>query len=199
MHVDLRVNGERGDVPAGVDLSAFRIIQEALTNVVKHAATPGCRVTIDYRDGELGLEVIDEGRTAVLAPARPGASPVVSGHGLIGMRERVHLCGGQFSAAAARPGVPGGRHPPAEPGRVVTLRVVVADDQALVRVGFRGIIDATPGFTVVGEAGNGREAIEVTRRAQPDVVLMDVRMPVMDGIEATRQITAHRKPATSAP
>jgi DNA-binding NarL/FixJ family response regulator len=70
----------------------------------------------------------------------------------------------------------------------VTLRVVVADDQALVRVGFRGIIEATPGFTVVGEAGNGQEAIEVTRQAQPDVVLMDVRMPVMDGIEATRQI-----------
>jgi DNA-binding NarL/FixJ family response regulator len=72
----------------------------------------------------------------------------------------------------------------------VTLRVVVADDQALVRVGFRGIIDATPGFTVVGEAGNGQEAIEVTRQGRPDVVLMDVRMPVMDGIEATRQITA---------
>ena len=72
----------------------------------------------------------------------------------------------------------------------MTLRVVVADDQALVRVGFRGIIDATPGFTVVGEAANGQEAIEVTRQAQPDVVLMDVRMPVMDGIEATRHITA---------
>jgi DNA-binding NarL/FixJ family response regulator len=72
----------------------------------------------------------------------------------------------------------------------VTLRVVVADDQALVRVGFRGIIDATPGFTVVGEAGNGQEAIEVTRQGRPDVVLMDVRMPVMDGIEATRQIMA---------
>ena len=103
VHVDLRVNGERGDVPAGVDLSAFRIIQEALTNVVKHAGTPGCRVTIDYRDGELGLEIIDEGHAAVLAPAGPGASPVVSGHGLIGMRERVHLCGGQFSAGP-RPG-----------------------------------------------------------------------------------------------
>ena len=71
----------------------------------------------------------------------------------------------------------------------MTLNVVVADDQALVRVGFRGIIDATPGFTVVGEAGNGREAIEVARRARPDVILMDVRMPLMDGIEATRQIT----------
>ena len=70
-----------------------------------------------------------------------------------------------------------------------TLRVVVADDQALVRVGFCGIIAATPGFAVVGEAGNGAEAIEAARRTRPDVILMDVRMPVMNGIEATRQIT----------
>jgi len=69
------------------------------------------------------------------------------------------------------------------------LRVVVADDQALVRVGFCGIIAATPGFTVVGEAGNGAEAVEAARRTSPDVILMDVRMPVMDGIEATRRIT----------
>jgi DNA-binding NarL/FixJ family response regulator len=72
----------------------------------------------------------------------------------------------------------------------MTLRVVVADDQALVRVGFCGIIAATPGFAVVGEAGNGAEAVEAARRARPDVILMDVRMPVMDGIEATRRITA---------
>jgi DNA-binding NarL/FixJ family response regulator len=72
----------------------------------------------------------------------------------------------------------------------MTLRVVVADDQALVRVGFCGIIAATPGLTVVGEAGNGAEAVEAARRTRPDVILMDVRMPVMDGIEATRRITA---------
>jgi DNA-binding NarL/FixJ family response regulator len=69
------------------------------------------------------------------------------------------------------------------------IRVVVADDQALVRVGFCGIIAATEGFAVVGEAGDGAEAVEAARRTRPDVILMDVRMPVMDGIEATRRIT----------
>jgi DNA-binding NarL/FixJ family response regulator len=72
----------------------------------------------------------------------------------------------------------------------MTISVAVADDQALVRVGFCGIIAATQGFAVVGEAANGAEAVAVARSAQPDVLLMDVRMPVLNGIDATGQITA---------
>lgn len=68
------------------------------------------------------------------------------------------------------------------------IRVLLADDQALVRAGFRALLDAEPDVEVVGEASNGREAIELTRALAPDIVLMDVRMPELDGLAATRAI-----------
>jgi DNA-binding NarL/FixJ family response regulator len=70
----------------------------------------------------------------------------------------------------------------------MTIRVLICDDQALVRNGFRMILNAQEGIDVVGEAGDGTEAVELTKRLLPHVVLMDVRMPGMNGIEATRRI-----------
>jgi signal transduction histidine kinase len=125
VHVDVTRCGQPRDLPASIDLSAYRIVQEALTNVVKHARTNSCRVLIGYGQDELILEVTDNGAglSAMTGTAMPGRSLALagagqgggglpepdravlaavsiggSGHGIIGMRERVSLLGGEFSA-----------------------------------------------------------------------------------------------------
>lgn len=113
VRVDLQVRGRRRELPPGIDLAAFRIVQEGLTNVVKHADTPSCRVIVGYGTGELSVEITDEGQgsrvpaaAAVPGPRSPGpggpdgagGTEMTGGHGLIGMRERVSLYGGEFSA-----------------------------------------------------------------------------------------------------
>ena len=79
----------------------------------------------------------------------------------------------------------------------MTIRVAIVDDQALMRDGFSMILDAQPDIDVVGDAENGRLGVELCQRTRPDVVLMDIRMPVLDGIEATR--LDHRRATTATP
>jgi DNA-binding NarL/FixJ family response regulator len=81
----------------------------------------------------------------------------------------------------------------------VSIRVLIADDQALVRAGFRVLLDSSDDIEVVGEAADGAEAVAAVAELAPDVVLMDVRMPVMDGLEATRQILAGHPDAAAGP
>jgi signal transduction histidine kinase len=96
LDVDLTVEGDPRPLPAGVDLSAYRIVQEALTNVVRHSGSRRAAVTIRYGAGGVELSVVDEGR----GPYRNGTG----GHGLVGMRERVALFGGELSAGAGPDG-----------------------------------------------------------------------------------------------
>jgi signal transduction histidine kinase len=92
--VDVDWHGSREPLPADIDASAFRIIQEAVTNVVRHAGPGQCRVSIERQHGQLAIEVTDSGR---------GGSPAGTGYGITGMRERAALLGGDFSAGP-RPG-----------------------------------------------------------------------------------------------
>jgi DNA-binding NarL/FixJ family response regulator len=77
----------------------------------------------------------------------------------------------------------------------VSIRVLICDDQALVRAGFRAILGSRPEIEVVGEAENGAEAVALAERRRPDVILMDIRMPVLDGVEATRRLVEAGSPA----
>ena len=108
VQVEVERTGRVRDIPAGIDLSAYRIVQEALTNVVKHSGAGRCHVVVRYGASDLSVEITDPGagaRAAAGAAARAGRSPtsdpfaMSSGHGITGMRERVSLCGGEFSAA----------------------------------------------------------------------------------------------------
>ncbi|MFJ3974232.1 sensor histidine kinase [Streptomyces sp. NPDC090021] len=89
VRVDVRWRGERRDLPSDVDLAAFRIVQEAVTNVVRHSGTRDCSVTVDYRPDELAVDIVDLGS---------GGTVAESGYGIVGMRERVSLLHGEFSA-----------------------------------------------------------------------------------------------------
>ena len=200
--VDLHMSGTDRPLSPALELSVYRVVQEALTNVVKHA--PGARATVDLAvsDREIRLDVTDDG-----GPAGPSGAAAGEQQRRPGPRDRRDARADRRvrrlarRRAARRPGLPGDRPGP-DRGGGVTIRVLVVDDQALLRTAFSSLIDAEDDLEVVGEAADGRQAVELAASLAPDVVVMDVRMPVMDGIEATRQITAdqaHQPGCSSSP
>ena len=181
--VELHLDGERFPLPPGIDLSAYRIVQEGLTNALKHARASHAEVTVRYAPDEVGIEVHDDGT---------GATPSDGhGHGLIGIRERVKLYGGEMTAGTDKRRRVHAQHPPPTHLRpAMTIRVLIADDQSMVRAGFRMLLAGEQDMEVVAEASNGLEAVAMAARFDPTVILMDIRMPELDGLQATRRILA---------
>ena len=192
----------------GLQASAHRIVQEAFTNVARHVG----RASVDVRVSVVGDDLVV--RVTNGPSVDPPATQITgAGLGLRGMRERAEALGGTFIAGPTEQGgwevratLPLGRPAvaAATTSTVATrtrrrqradsvtvstpIRIVLVDDQELVRTGLAMILDADPDLEVVGEAADGAAAVEIVGRERPDVVLMDVRMPGVDGIEATRRI-----------
>ena len=174
--IELSVEGEPGPLPASVDLGVYRILEEALAGSGDDTAQL-VGVSAPLRRGRGGARGVDVGREAGRSVADAGDERARGD-----VRRRDPRRAGRRRRPAPRGDAPAG----VRGGVRMTVRVLVADDQELVRTGFRMILDAEPDIEVVGEATNGLEAVAMARELRPDVVLMDIRMPELDGIEATR-------------
>ncbi len=192
----------------------FEAVRELLFNIVKHAHTDRARVSVRRKDDDqVEVSVRDDG-TGFDAAAFDGGASATGGFGLFSIRERLRFLGGQMEVES-RPGH-GSRVTLAVPMRLAEtpldvpppsaavlapaprrgpsftrgkgIRVLLADDHPIVRHGTARLLQDCPDIEVVGEAADGREAVELARRLTPDVILMDVSLPHLSGIEATRQI-----------
>jgi CheY-like chemotaxis protein len=212
--VDLNADPDRDFQHIPLKEFLFRVVQELLFNTYKHSGVTTARVRLSGTGDRILVAVSDDGQG--FDPAILQAPTAKSGLGLLSLRERVHSLGGHLDidsragagsrftltvpfdlpvpeASAPPPAEAAHLHPhPDEPSSSAgakPIRVLFADDHQVMRQGLVSMIEDQPGIQVVGEATNGLEAIDLARRLQPDVVVMDITMPEMDGIEATHHIT----------
>jgi signal transduction histidine kinase/FixJ family two-component response regulator len=216
LHVELSLQPGADSPNEDLRSLLFEAIRELLFNVVKHAGTDRARVSVrcDER-GWIFAEVADSGR-GWEAGEKPVSA--LSGLGLFAIEERVEMMRGEFrvwsevgrgtrvtlglppspASDAPETGVRGVDVAGAEDLRPVSpsrttprsgkVRVLLVDDHAVVRQGLTAVLNTDTGITIVGEAADGEQAVLEARRLRPDVIVMDISMPRMDGIEATRRI-----------
>lgn len=202
-----------GEGPEAIDrrseLTVLRIVQEALSNVRQHSQANGVAVRMAYTPTTIRVRVSDDGAGFEPSSAHGVLSPTGGGFGLTSIQERARLAGGHIEVRSA-PGmgtqieleipyqptareappltgtsVAAGRPQPSEAG---AIRVFVVDDYEVARQGIRSMVEQADDLTVVGEAGDGEAAMEQIRALAPDVILMDVRMPKLDGVETLRRL-----------
>lgn len=214
VHVTQMENPPR--LPDEVAIILYESLRELLINVHRHAGADTAQVTLDRHGDQFSVTVRDQGVGFDPAAGREDAA-AAGKYGLFSVRERLEAIGGRFDlraapgegacatlsvhvqemeepAAAAPSPVKlaiesaSGKSPSQRRGRGKAIRILLVDDHELVREGLRSVIESQSGLEVVGEATNGEMAIDLARQLQPGVIVMDINMPRMNGIEATRRI-----------
>ena len=197
--VEFRTTGERLSLHPDIEEALLRTAQEALANVGKHASASRAGVTLSYMGDVVTLDVRDDG-VGFEVPDR--AAGRTAGFGLTAMRQRMSRVAGTL-AIESEPGggtaisarVPAIGAPQVERRIVKPIRLLIVDDHPVVRDGLRGMFAGDPEFDVVGEASDGAEAMALADALGPDVILMDLRMPVVDGATAIARLSESGNPA----
>jgi CheY-like chemotaxis protein len=207
---------DRVPLPEDQAVLLFQSVRELLINVRKHAGTHQAILVIELSGEDLRITVRDEGAGVDLGGATGANQPSASSSkfGLFSIRERMLAIGGRLEIESS----PGRgmtarlilplKHVPADDARITPepaevyrngkcpfqketrIRVLLVDDHPMIREGLRGLLYVYDDVTIVGEACDGEEALSLTDKLRPDCVIMDVNMPRMDGIEATRRLKA---------
>jgi two-component system, NarL family, sensor kinase len=198
------------------ETTLFRVVQESLTNVHRYSGSSAAKIRISKDAGEVQLEIIDYGQGIKTGAARAKLDgPAPLGVGIPGMRERLHQLGGALSVdfgtngtrvMAALPYKKAGEEFEDGESRSslsfalrsaqdARRRILIADDHELMRRGLRGLLESHDEWAVCGEAVEGREVVRKSAELEPDLVIMDVNLPGLSGIEAAVQIRQEREAA----
>ncbi|MGZ8393913.1 MAG: ATP-binding response regulator [Nitrospira sp.] len=209
LRVDVHASHDYVPLPDDQAMLLYQSVRELLLNVVKHAHTDHAKVLVSFSAGKaLTLSVQDQGSGFEVGLLRAKARG--QHFGLLSVLERMEAMGGSFEADSGpgrgttitlglslKPTIESAPLSVAVNRRLTTInqacgviRVLLVDDHAMVRQGLRTVLDRYPDVTIVGEAGNGLEAVTMAAELMPDVILMDIKLPLMDGIEATKRIKA---------
>jgi CheY-like chemotaxis protein/anti-sigma regulatory factor (Ser/Thr protein kinase) len=214
--VEVKADHDLPPLPEDRLVLVFQTIRELLFNVIKHARVSSAVVNLSHAADVLTVTVTDKG--VGFDPAQREHDPATGGKfGLFSIRERLESLGGSFRieshpnlgttatlTVSCRPVVeieeasPTRPHTRTAPRRTADrgITVLLVDDHELVREGLRSVLESSDDLEIVGEAVNGEQAVQLARTLHPEVVVMDVNMPILNGIEATRRIKAEHPTTT---
>ncbi len=215
IRLEVEVDADLPRLPADAETTLFRVVQESLTNVHRYSGSSSAKIRISKSSGEVLLEVIDYGHGIKSGTARAKLDgPAPLGVGIPGMRERLHQLGGELSVDFGTSGtrvaatLPIRKSADGEPDESLSSlsltirsaedarrRILIADDHELMRRGLRGLLESHDEWAVCGEAVEGNEAVRKSTELRPDLVIMDVNLPGLSGIEAAQQIRLEREAA----